>query len=58
MSNVTTADFVGGTDGYTASRTGLGTKVALLLNDDDDTIAYGRGLGGGGGEASRQGVQC
>lgn len=39
MSDIATADFVGGTDGDTASRAGFGTKVALLLNDDDNAVA-------------------
>jgi hypothetical protein len=39
VSDITTADFVGGTDGYAASGAGFGTKVALLLNDDDDAVA-------------------
>jgi len=39
VSDIATADFVGGTDGYTASGAGFGTKVALLLDDDDDAIA-------------------
>jgi hypothetical protein len=39
VSDIATADFVGSTDGDTASGAGFGTKVALLLNDDDNAIA-------------------
>jgi hypothetical protein len=39
VSDVATADFVGGADGHAASGAGFGTKVALLLNDDDDAVA-------------------
>lgn len=39
MSDIATADFVGGTDGHAASGAGFGAKVALLLNDDDDAVA-------------------
>ena len=40
MSDVATTDFVGGADGHAASGAGFGTKVALLLNDDDDAVAW------------------
>jgi hypothetical protein len=40
VSNIATADFVGGTDGDAASGAGFGTKVALLLNDDDNAVAW------------------
>lgn len=39
MSDIATADLVGGADRHTTSGTGLGAKVALLLDDDDDAVA-------------------
>jgi hypothetical protein len=39
VSDVAAANFVGGTDGNTASRTRFRTKVALFLDDNDDAVA-------------------
>lgn len=39
VSNVSSPHLVRRTDGHAAAGAGLGTKVALLLNDYDDSVA-------------------
>ena len=45
VSNVASSHFVGRADGDSAA--GLGTEVALFLDDDDDAVAWGCGLESG-----------